>query len=600
MLDRTQSLATWKRASGTQVNWNKSKALVIGDTDLEGLPEGMEVLRRGQIYKYLGIPVGVEIADDIKTFWADMIEDLEAKVTRWLGLRMSQRARVRVAQTMLMSVPRYGIFYLSLNRGIQKKFEQLQQKLAGGLNLQDVRQIVRASAIQWVARMERQPNLPWVQLATHLMARDTRSEGVNLTKVTTPWKRVLNVQKQNVARTPSLRHIWDTWWECLEYPGRFDQAPISFVMPRTANEVLNTTFWYFPRLFEGGNLQTRGTATWSTDTWKEIADGAFGDIDRVGDILDPVTMEPKMPEGLQGQERRRIARTLRTLIGGLPRAWTQLVETAPIHERQNWTRTRKAFQHCQMSSARADGTEVGRKLDALYYPWVYKALIRHERGDCTLDDRIEGIVLTMSRALRRAVRASEIWNAVLKRNRLPKTNDLLYRLLLDKVLTGAKLLWTGEEGVDTCPLDGHEQTITHLWIECDIAKAVWQEMREIHLSATRSRRRGPYNAPIPTTREELLGFMAIGPPGLTNRHDKARWHTLYSEAVWQIWKLYLNNQFREENFTARGAVQVYRGAIQTRIMMDRALIFNPVRSDFRAKNRAGFTKVWGQSVDRIL
>ncbi|OQV09443.1 hypothetical protein CLAIMM_13563 [Cladophialophora immunda] len=132
MLDRTQSLATWKRASGTQVNWNKSKALVIGDTDLEGLPEGMEVLRRGQIYKYLGIPVGVEIADDIKTFWADMIEDLEAKVTRWLGLRMSQRARVRVAQTMLMSVPRYGIFYLSLNRGIQKKFEQLQQKLAWG------------------------------------------------------------------------------------------------------------------------------------------------------------------------------------------------------------------------------------------------------------------------------------------------------------------------------------------------------------------------------------------------------------------------------------------------------------------------------------
>ncbi|OAL28891.1 hypothetical protein AYO20_09371 [Fonsecaea nubica] len=169
----------------------------------------------------------------------------------------------------------------------------------------------------------------------------------------------------------------------------------------------------------------------------------------------------------------------------------------------------------------------------------------------------------MSRALRRAVRVPEVWNAMLMGKRVPKANDLLYRLLLDKVLTGAKLLWTGEEGMDTCPRDGLEQTITHLWVECEIARAVWEEMRAIHLAATRTRRRGPFVAPIPTTREELLGFMAIGSPGLTNRYDKARWHTLYSEAVWQIWKLYLNNQFREENFTAQGAVQVYRRAIQT-------------------------------------
>ncbi|KIW74051.1 hypothetical protein Z517_12461 [Fonsecaea pedrosoi CBS 271.37] len=235
-----------------------------------------------------------------------------------------------------------------------------------------------------------------------------------------------------------------------------------------------------------------------------------------------------------------------------------------------------------MTSVRADGTEVGRDLDRLYYPWVYKTLNKYVQGGHTLDDRIEGIVLTMSRALRRAVRASEVWNAVLMRKRVPKANDLLYRLLLDKVLTGAKLLWTGEEGVD----------MPQRWPGADHHPlAVWQEMRAIHLAATRTRRQGPFVAPIPTTREELLGFMAIGPPGLTNRHDKARWHTLYSEAVWQIWKLYLNNQFREENFTAQGAVQVYRGAIQSRIMMDRALTFNPKRSDFRTQNRAGFSKV---------
>ncbi len=51
-------------------------------------------------------------------------------------------------------------------------------------------------------------------------------------------------------------------------------------------------------------------------------------------------------------------------------------------------------------------------------------------------------VLTMSRALQRVVGSQEIWNAVTKGERVPKPRDLFYRLLIDRVYTGTKLLWT--------------------------------------------------------------------------------------------------------------------------------------------------------------
>lgn len=55
----------------------------------------------------------------------------------------------------------------------------------GGLAAQDVGAIKTTSAIGWVARMEKHPNLAWVQLAVTL-CRDTRSTRTRVEKVLAP------------------------------------------------------------------------------------------------------------------------------------------------------------------------------------------------------------------------------------------------------------------------------------------------------------------------------------------------------------------------------------------------------------------------------
>lgn len=612
-------LDVWCQAVGAKINWEKTWIMPLGRFNTTTIPTNIQVVRKGEAYKHLGIPVGVDIETAIGTFWEDMLKGLNDKVEGWIKARLSQRARVRVAKTLLISIPRYAITHLNLTKKTMKAIEQIQQKLVwggrmahtraqltylpehrGGLGCQDVGAIASASAINWVARMEKKPSLPWVQLAVEMIQKATRTHGLQAAKARKPWKQILHNKRPTMAKAPSLQHIWLKWWEITGYPGDDEMRPVRFHHPTSEEEVLGTDFWYFPRIFEGAALQSRGVGTWSTETWTWLARDRFGTITTINDIWDRGQKKPKELGGSL-EERRRVKKALTTLIDGLPETWKRglgLVQPAGLPPPTSTFRTDEAgtFQHCRVLRITANNDHEWRPLNRTDYTWAYKAVVEDKFRHQSLDDRITIIAEAVTNRLGRVVRETDLWKAVKRTERVPKANDLLYRLLLGAVRTGSALEWLPEEE-QKCPLDGHDQTIEHLFVGCEIATRVWLEMKWIYEKASGGRCR----ASIPTNKNELIGLLAIG-DNETNKYDQIRWHILYSEAVWQIWKTYLGKQFRPEDtaMTVTAIVGVYRTAIRQRIMMDRAMVLSPIYRDERWRNEAAFRKVWGETTAGIV
>ncbi|KAM0802954.1 hypothetical protein BDR22DRAFT_75086 [Usnea florida] len=139
-----------------------------------------------------------------------MIHGTEESVSSWLRLRLSQRSQLTIAKTLLVCIPVYAIQHQVLNKKNQDRIEKLQRVLIwggarsklsitptrlrmdmDGLAAYDLDAARVAWSIAWIARMERMPDLPWVQIA--IPFPDTL------------W-RVHNGVFQHNSKRPHLRH----------------------------------------------------------------------------------------------------------------------------------------------------------------------------------------------------------------------------------------------------------------------------------------------------------------------------------------------------------------------------------------------------------
>lgn len=631
-------IGVFQQASGQRVNWVKTVLMLLGGFDITGLTgdfRAVKLLRRGEAYTHLGIPVGFEIGDALAKFWDEMIADLGDRVANWSRLRLSQRSRLTIAKTLLVSVPVFAIQHLDLSRRNQGRIERLQQVLIwggtrvrlstehsrlrkdhGGFAAYNLDAARTAWSIAWVGRMERRPNLPWVQMAITLL-RGSRSTGTQLAKAQAPWKQVYNVTRQSVVKTPSLKHIWEPWWAEMGYPGNFrPQATLNFRYPSTIDEVLDTNFWYFPRLLEEGPHRNRGAALWTSPTWGRIANGDYGDINVIGDLLDVSRIAPRENLGLRAPERTQGRRAVETLINGLPTQWRDLLDRARGDGVQRvWVPPgardppMPPFPHCGIATDFREEVQPGTvpvwkwiPVADMYYKYAYKVMAHAKQNPRALNSRVARIRSVMARKLGRVVRTTELWKSVYDKDvaplRVPKMNDLLYRLLLGVVECGPALHWL-DEAAQRCPLDRQLQTVEHVWVECSAAQEVWGAFERIYGKASRGRS----SADRPRDASEMIGMLALGPGFRDRPDDTKRWHILYSEAVWQIWKIYLGDQFRSETdaMAQKSPGGIYHSAVLHRIMMDRARVLSPkYRQGTLRVGASAFGKTWGQGPERIV
>lgn len=115
-------LQIYCKVSGAKVNWGKSYLLLIGDPGIS-LPS-VRIVFLEQPYKYLGIPVGVDPTNHLQDFWDEMVEKFRKTVSSWRKYHHSLKGRCLVANSLLMSIPRYAVRFLDLPPGVKGELDR--------------------------------------------------------------------------------------------------------------------------------------------------------------------------------------------------------------------------------------------------------------------------------------------------------------------------------------------------------------------------------------------------------------------------------------------------------------------------------------------
>lgn len=355
----------------------------------------------------------------------------------------------------------------------------------GGVGCQDLTSIVDASAVAALARMIDMPALPWVQLLHKaLISVPTRAAGLITEVLTRPWFQNLGSRGCNEKDLPRCALlILPVWQKLFANP----TSPVKCVSPRTRSQVEAICFWYHPAIAVKRGV---GVQRFSTQGFRLLAtSGAWS----LGDIWDADLRQPILPADTPQKLQRSLRESIEALVRDLPDAWTVLLHTNP------GPLPPTPFQEVGM----ALGADPNRlmPIHQVSFRRAYKALLAWKLDGVDFSHRIQPICDPAQLHLRRTVTTDSVWSAARGQFIHPKTGDLLWHLLHDKVLVGLTLSWLPAEQ-QACPACHVPSSVEHLWIHCPQARQLWRVVLQIwHTTLTA----GPGNTTI------------ICPEGLTVR-----------------------------------------------------------------------------------
>lgn len=612
-------LTTYGAASGSKVNYPKSTALIIGKKtpDENLVNQGVKISRNGTTH--LGIPVGINIQDEIEAFWANIQIKIAKVTTDWLQCHMSSRGRILISKAKQLSLVRYAMQFLPIPDRTLKAMEASVWKLVwngkdrgdinrvgallplaeGGKLCQDIRSIRAATAVSLIARMDRHPNLPWVQVAVNLMAayvhRKGRTKSLVESQYTEPWKQHSGRNKERMPK--SIHYLWTEWWKYCSY--KAEDSPDSFIKflePKTGLEVLKTKHWYFPNLESDlpPNACRQGARVWSSKAWQEAGEGLYGETSLVGDIYDPSSKLCIGHEG--GQEMTRINAAARNLIESIiPQRWRELMNKMSIADIESWRNNpRQVFQHCIIKSP---GGKTWTPLKKATYKGIYSLMIAGKVKGISYDSVLEGPRSALSAMLNRTIEPRELWKEIKQFERNPKADDLLWRLLHAKVAVGSEIDWLLPEK-KVCPhcRDSNGNTINltipHVWIDCKAAKEVWNLFAKIW---ERLHKYPPKFMPV--CKNSLIALFAKCP--YKSKAPKSRWITLFTAAIWILWRAYLDSSIDNDDFHPILVRVRYWEEIGKIIRRDKVLAMNPRYNKAGKHTPEMFRKIWGTEAKQV-
>ena len=579
-------ISTYGKASGSRVNWEKSYTLPVGAVRPLNLPE-VKIISPAQPYEHLGIPVGTQIKPQITQFWENTLARFKKIADFWLKSHMSLKGRVLIGNSLMMSIPRYALKFLEVQGPTAIALEKEYYRLiwddkyrtisdiqsccpakVGGIGCLDLHCIQEAIAVTFMARMESRQDLHWVQLAIQRMIDTPSRTKLPLKPVLhAPWYQAISVRPPKAE--DSLRHITTVWYHL--WAQRAERGPIQLRPPTTTEQVLGTCFWYHPDLRV---TQGVGARRFNTTAMKSLCnEGAM----LLGDLWDPETHSPIIPDGLGATQAKCRAKEIIALCNDFPQAWKDLLHsgntvTGPLSLRKELCLfvENKHFDIAKCS-----------------FRTCYRAILAWKCRNVDFSEQTRGPARAYAMITGRKISDQEVWKAARNQFVLPKSGDLLWRLLHNKVRTGKRLTWLSKEQ-QHCPIDGCDLTIEHIWIECLTAQAVWQEFSALWEFF------GTGKANIPKNKNELLALWAVGPykSRLTNR----RWRILYTTLVWCLWKAYLSFSFGEslDTLNPNGMRAHFRLMVLSKIHTDRTLSLNQnyTGKDYNAKV---FEELWGEA-----
>lgn len=213
------------------------------------------------------------------------------------------------------------------------------------------------------------------------------------------------------------------------------------------------------------------------------------------------------------------------------------------------------------------------------------------------DSVIEGPRRALSLMLNKDIKPRELWVEIRRFERNPKADDLLWKLLHAKVAVGSEIDWLLPQQ-KVCPYCRDESgntvniTIPHVWIDCKAAKEVWNLFAEVWV-----RLHGQPPKFLPNSKDSLIALFAKCP--YKSQAPKSRWITLFTAAVWILWRAYLDSSIDGDDFHPTLVRVRYWEEIAKIIRRDKVMAINPRYN--RSKNHTPdmFRKIWGTEAKKV-
>ena len=344
--------------------------------------------------------------------------------------------------------------------------------------------------------------------------------------------------------------------------------------PESTEDLMRTNFWYHPQVGHNGRGDPK---KFNSELWN----GLWNHGVRVfGDIWNPKTNKPLIPNTIRSPSKT-VQAVKRLVDYAIPESWTENLSDIFWNNNPNAADRRRKNPRKEYEFDKIP-------LDKVRFRTAYKSILKQNQKETNFLERTEGPIQAYRRIFREdGVTPPQLWKAARNKFGHPKVGDLLWRLLHDMVMTGTDLEWIPLPQ-QLCPIHHIGFTKQHIWLECSVAKEVWDEFEDVYDRLTIEEAR------IPTTMAELKVLMAVGPPmsdafseeelcllSETEKEDekrkleihRRRWHILFPMVVWAIWKAYLTHShnastklWRED--TAR---DLYQQMIRKHIGTDRTL-----------------------------
>lgn len=153
------------------------------------LEQGCKVIKDGEIFRLLGIPIGFKVSLSQKWHW--VLDRLEGKMNRWINLNLSLSRRILILNHFIVLATLYFLSYWRPPEADLKKLHQICTKFMwsgasvdhkipnakwevcilskskGGLGILDICNMVDRLAGKWMARSIISPNQDWWAILIH-------------------------------------------------------------------------------------------------------------------------------------------------------------------------------------------------------------------------------------------------------------------------------------------------------------------------------------------------------------------------------------------------------------------------------------------------
>lgn len=148
----------------------------------------------------------MDISKQTEDYWEGILNKFRTIADQWAKYHLSMKGRVLIANSLMLSIPRYAMNFIELTSatkqklekeyyrliwdekkaGIVKDLQACMPKTSGGIGCLDLESVANASVIKAIARASTHPELPWVKIVNDLLIRGA-GISTSTEPITYPW-----------------------------------------------------------------------------------------------------------------------------------------------------------------------------------------------------------------------------------------------------------------------------------------------------------------------------------------------------------------------------------------------------------------------------